>query len=244
MKKTDLSVTVIALIMVILAFTIACVAAPDETVPATETVTETIDDTTANETLTDWRLDAPVADISPEQTRTHESLQLLDEDTFSLKSQIMYIKMDLYRRGDDVKVVVLGGFPQSVIDGKFFPVDGIDTPAKKSYYRKATKQDVQDTIDLMDGFDTMVSDKFDGATLTQVEVMNFKYNGVDYGDMYCESFLCEDGDVLRTYFNEKGEMFGVFFDDSYGLYHISPVVADNAFDLAPGYEAVPEESRE
>jgi hypothetical protein len=198
------------------------------------------DDTTDDTTTVDRLLETPIGDIEIEQTRTYQSLKLLEGDTFSFTFNPGF-NMQLVRQGDNMKVVTLT-FPQIIVDGKFFPVTGLNFTEGVALYTPATDADVQETLGMLEGFDTVVSDAFEGAVLRKigVEIMELK---PWYGELYYEEFEDADGNPLKLYFNAEKEMYTAYLmwenQMRYVVNHISPIVPDNAFNIPHGLEAKP-----
>jgi hypothetical protein len=237
MKKR---LTLIAVVLLTVLSVTACRSPED---PNGSDGTKPGDETSASESDTDddRLLNTPVGDIDIEQTRTYKSLKLLEGDTFSLTVKAPF-NMQLFRRGDDIKVVVLS-LPQMIVDGRFYPIEGLDFPSQTAHYTPVTDADVQDTLDMMEDLDSLVSDALEGATLREIGIKEFRFGADIYEDMYFEEFTDADGNPLRLYFNEQREMYGahLMMGDIVTdiINHISPNVADNVFNLIPGFESVP-----
>jgi hypothetical protein len=168
-------------------------------------------------------------------TRTYEALDVLNGDTYSLR-WIMedVLSMDIYRRGDDFSFVVLTILAELLVDGTFYE---FDIAEGRAYYRPATEQDIIEMKQGVDGFAEIVD--FHGATFHSEGRMEF----MNYGEMDYEEFRDVNGEVRRAYFNDDGELFGVYTQfmegASHMVWHISPEVPAHMFNVPSNLELVP-----
>jgi hypothetical protein len=186
-----------------------------------------------------WRLHVPVEEISLEQTQTYNAFKILEEGTFSLHMHIG-MEMKLFRRGEDINIVMLG-FRTSFISGGY--LYELSFGRRMAFYSPATEEVVAEKLSEFQGYDNLVNIR--SATLVGVGVEQYRY----FPEAYFEEFIDENGDVLKAYFNPfNNELYGLFLNlEDRGMrdimYNISSYVADDNFQPPEGFEVLPASER-
>jgi hypothetical protein len=193
-------------------------------------------------TIDDSLLEVPVEEVAIEQTLTHGAVEILERNTFSLFVETGFEK-DYHRRGDDIRVNLVGIAEWFVAGGRYY---SLCFSTRAAYYRPATPEDFENTLELFSGFEQLIH--LDGAELIDIGVEPFPLL-THLGDMYFEEFIDGNGQPLRAYFNNEGELFGLNVVIAAGTpprvikYHLTENVRANVFQPPFGWDTLPESER-
>jgi hypothetical protein len=170
------------------------------------------------------------------QTRTYNALQIIAGNDYSLDVQIDGAPfMRMYRRGDDFHLVAMTVRHATIAGGQFYEFDpGRDVV----YQRPATAEDIAEMQHNFEDFEEIFSLRGD-ATLTGTGREDF----MDLGDMDYEEFLLPDGTNRRAYFNDKGELFGIYHYFAgvitHFVWHIIEGAPAHVFEIPSNFQVRP-----
>jgi hypothetical protein len=210
---------------------------PNSSAPTTDSSSSdaTADDTPA--IFSDWRLSTPADQIAFEQTRTYESLKILDGDTFMLEFNVgMTFKK--YVRGRDIRANI-SVVPFLIVGGNRYRVNHGDMAW---YYRPAVQSDYDEIYGHFEDFFEFID--LEGYTLAEVGTARFR----NFLTLYYEKFENDLGETKQIFFNHffDEEMYGIIIHEegrehprNY-IFHVSANVPDDVFELTDGFERRPE----